>query len=301
MERKHILLVDDLATNLKFAGEVLKEKYELTMAASGEETLEILKEKKPDLILLDIKMPGMDGYETLKLIKANSEYADIPVVFLTGDKGTKSELKGLKMGAMDYIHKPFDAEVMISRIEKILNIQDAKRKLEISAYKDVLTGLWNRVHLEKEVNTIGENNGAGFFVFFDMDNFKNVNDSCGHIVGDELLIKFAESLKSNIKRTDIVCRLAGDEFVVFITGKADMQSFKVKMEKWIKNINSKIGTINNRETKVTVSAGISVMPCDGTDFMTLYNKADKALYHVKQNGKCGFHFYQEQHNYTFCK
>ena len=122
--KKHILIVDDVTTNLKVAGDVLKDKYQLSMAKSGAQALEFLKKAKPDLILLDVRMPGMDGYETLEHIKSNVETSNIPVVFLTVDDKRESEIKGLKMGAMDFILKPFEPDIMLSRIEKILQIED---------------------------------------------------------------------------------------------------------------------------------------------------------------------------------
>ena len=126
-KQKHILIVDDVTTNLKMAADVLQDTYRLSMAKSGMQAIEFLKKAKPDLILLDIIMPEMDGYETLEAIKSNPETASIPVVFLTVDNQRKSEIKGLKMGAMDFIHKPFEPDVMKSRIEKILKIEGLRR------------------------------------------------------------------------------------------------------------------------------------------------------------------------------
>ena len=149
--KKHILIVDDVTTNLKLAADVLKDNYQLSMAKSGAQALEFLKKARPDLILLDVRMPGMDGYETLEHIKANTETSNIPVVFLTVDDQRESEIKGLKMGAMDFILKPFEPEIMLSRIEKILQIEDLRKNLSNSAKKDPLTGLWNRKYIEDDI------------------------------------------------------------------------------------------------------------------------------------------------------
>lgn len=126
---KHILMVDDVSTNLKCVSEVLKNSYEISMAKSGEQALAILKERRPDLILLDINMPDMDGYETLTKIKENSDCPDVPVVFLTADSEIESELKSFKLGAVDFIRKPFAPDVMLSRIERILELQEMKKEL----------------------------------------------------------------------------------------------------------------------------------------------------------------------------
>ena len=164
---KHILIVDDVTTNLKCAAEVLQDQYKLSMAKSGAQAINFLQKAKPDLILLDIRMPEMDGYQTLEIIKSNPETANIPVVFLTVDDQRESEIKGLKMGAMDFILKPFEPGVMLSRIDKILQIEDLRKNLSISARKDALTGLWNRKHIEDEIErylATGTEKGV-FFIF----------------------------------------------------------------------------------------------------------------------------------------
>ena len=115
-----ILLVDDVATNLKCVSQSLKDKYQFITAKSGEEALKLIKEEKPDLILLDICMPDMDGYEVLERIKAEKDGADIPVVFLTGESNIESEVKGRELGAVDFMRKPFMPATLIERIQKIL-------------------------------------------------------------------------------------------------------------------------------------------------------------------------------------
>ena len=117
---RKILMVDDVSTNIKCAEEVLKGKYELINARSGQTALEILEETEPDLIILDVNMPDMDGYELIKIIKDKKEYANIPVIFLTAENDEESEKKGLKLGATDYISKPFGPKILLGRIDSIL-------------------------------------------------------------------------------------------------------------------------------------------------------------------------------------
>jgi len=119
---KKILMVDDVSTNIKCANEVLKDKYQLITARSGQVALKLLEETKPDLIILDINMPDMDGYELLEIIKGKEEFADVPVVFLTAENDEESEAKGLRLGAVDYIMKPFGPKILLGRIDKILMI-----------------------------------------------------------------------------------------------------------------------------------------------------------------------------------
>lgn len=130
MERKHILMVDDVTANLRCAGEILKNIYRLSSAKSGKQALEIMEKDCPDLILLDIHMPEMNGYEIIRYIKAHPAYREIPVIFLTAEYGRKSELEGFRLGAADYIKKPASPEDMLSRIEKILRMAEYGKKIK---------------------------------------------------------------------------------------------------------------------------------------------------------------------------
>jgi len=130
---KHILVVDDVALNLKRAEAVLNGKYYVSLAHSGKEAVEMLKNEVPDLILLDVIMPEMDGYETFGKIRELPGLQNVPIIFLTADTGVGSEIMGLQMGAMDYIHKPFDPSVMLSRVKRVLENEEMKRRLELNA------------------------------------------------------------------------------------------------------------------------------------------------------------------------
>ena len=295
--KKHILIVDDVTTNLKVAGDVLKDKYQLSMAKSGAQALEFLKKAKPDLILLDVRMPGMDGYETLEHIKSNVETSNIPVVFLTVDDKRESEIKGLKMGATDFILKPFEPDIMLSRIEKILQIEDLRKNLSNSAKKDPLTNIWNRKYLEDDMERYFINKNRGVFIIFDVDNFKKANDTYGHVFGDNLLCKFARILENKVGPKDIAARLGGDEFAVFLKGDYTDEEINTYCEMILIEVHRDMKDEQEASYNPTVSIGISVAPEDGTDMLTLYNRADKALYFVKQNGKDFYHYYKQREEY----
>ena len=296
-KKKHILMVDDAATNLKCAGEVLKEHYTLSMAKSGKQALSLLERIIPNLILLDINMPEMNGYETMKKIREIPECKNIPIVFLTADSDLQSEIKSLDMGAMDYIRKPFEPDLMLSRISRVFRIEEDKKVLEIKASKDVLTNLWNRKHMEEYIDDLCLKKEEGIFLLMDLDNFKGINDSYGHIVGDEVLNKFATAIKEVALNDEIVCRLGGDEFATFYHGKYEETVFKKRVEELILSVEALMEQINIGKHNVSVSIGIAIMPSDGNEFKELYNKADKALYYVKQNGKCGYHLFNEKEKY----
>ncbi len=527
MEKKalrQILVVDDNITNLKYLQEQLKGEYRVSMAKSGELALEFLVRTIPDLILLDVVMPDMDGFETYERILMNPYTKDIPVIFLTASGDTESELRGFRMGAMDFIRKPFEYDIMRSRISRIMELSDLKHDLEyqvnkkteetervtvmsisaiaslidakdihtkghairvalcseeiarrmgftenevnnikyvallhdigkigisdsilskpgglteeeydvvkshtivgadilkdinmldyasdgarfhherfdgtgypsgicgedipciariisvadaydamnsersyrkkrshkeiveefrnesghqfdpdiakimlqmikenvvfteddfelstspdcveegsalikkvlseytkemkIVSQKDNLTGLWNRSYLEQQVNSyLRKPTRRGTMFMLDIDNFKAVNDTYGHIIGDAVLVKFSKILMQMIRDEDIACRIGGDEFILFFRGNMKRQTAESKAREIIDAAECAFRDMNTLEAGAGISIGICVSPKDGSEFLTLYKNADRALYYVKQNGKSGFHFY----------
>ncbi|MBE5852480.1 MAG: diguanylate cyclase [Lachnospiraceae bacterium] len=294
-EKKHILMVDDVTTNLKCASEVLSDRYKVSMVKSGAQALKFLEKTMPDLILLDISMSDMDGYETLSHIKMNPKWTDIPVVFLTANVDGESEIKGLKMGAMDYIRKPFAPDVMLSRVEKILLMEEHRKMLELTAKKDALTGLWNRRHLEECIESLAAKKDAtAAFLLIDLDDFKQVNDQMGHLVGDAVLTHFAKELKKILADEDIIFRIGGDEFVVLATSVTTTEEVEKLAALINEEVITRVNLLKGSGANISASIGISMIPDNGKDLKTVYNKSDKALYLVKKNGKNSYHFYQER-------
>lgn len=290
---KHILMVDDVTTNLKCAAEVLQPFYQLSMAKSGKQALNFLKKNRPDLILLDIKMPDMDGYETMEEIKLNPETADIPIIFLTADTDFSSEVKGIKMGAMDFITKPFEAAVMLGRIEKVLQMEDMRKTILHSARKDELSGLPNFEAFCESVETLlrsGETSAQ--LIVADLDNFAEYNEAHGFSAGDEALRRFATGFKSLCmmehlsEEESLIARVGANSFAVFTQNAllpADIAA-----------IFSKISDCSMIATGLTLSLAICNIPAVGTEFATLYSNAEKALYYIKQSGKNNWHIYQDR-------
>lgn len=292
---KRILMVDDVSTNLICASEVLKNSYEIITAKSGKQALIVLNETIPDLILLDINMPDMDGYEVFQHIKEMPKVCDVPVIFLTAELDRQNEIKGFEMGAMDFIKKPFEPEIMKSRIEKILQMTEENKELRSIAHKDELTNLQNRRWLESYLDEECRDT-PGYFLLMDLDNFKLVNDTYGHIIGDAVLVRLARVLKEEVGGDDCACRLGGDEFAVFVSGDYEVNTIRNMVRRIIAGCEFEIGELlsDSPDFKVSMSVGIAKRPEDGSDFMTLYANSDKALYYVKQNGKRGYHFYREE-------
>ncbi|MBO5291589.1 MAG: diguanylate cyclase [Lachnospiraceae bacterium] len=289
---KHILMVDDRPESLQHIGEMLQGEYRISMSQSGEQAVFFLKSTKPDLILLDIHMPGMDGYQTLRNIQSNEETANIPVVFYTADSELESEIKGLNMGAMDFLRKDMASGVLASRIHRVLQIEETRRSLELAANQDILTGLWNRKYMEESINrlTKGEEK-RGFFLLLDLDNFKWANDHMGHIAGDQLLIDFAKGIEESIEN-GIVSRIGGDEFAVLLPDIYEIEKAEQAASRILEETERRIYEQECCRDKVSVSIGITAVSRENRAFQKLYNQADKALYYVKQNGKRGYHFYR---------
>lgn len=304
---KQILIVDDNKTSLSTAKVSLSDKYKVIAVTSGEQALKYLQNNTCDLILLDINMPDMDGFEVMQKIREKKERADIPIIFLTADNDAETENRCLQEGAIDFIAKPFVLNVMHSRISRILELEDMRRYLsdkleekikEVSDIKsksqqDALTGLWNRAYTEAAVNALMEEGKKGALFMIDMDNFKAINDNYGHIEGDNTLKMFADTMRKYSSKEDILCRIGGDEFVMFINGVTSKSDLKNIASDIISDLCRKIKE-KKYETNSSVSIGIAQTPEDGIDFNTIYNAADKALYYVKQNGKNSYHFFSEQ-------
>lgn len=290
---KHILVVDDVINDLKCAEEILKDIYQITAVDTGEKALLFLEDNMPDLILLDVDMPAMNGYEVMEQLKSDEVFSEIPVVFLIEGADRENEIRCLKMGAMDFIKKPFEPELMLSRIGKILKLTEQNKILQDIARKDGLTDLLNRRYMEKLLNQTDNREEKGFFLLLDLDNFKLVNDTFGHVVGDEVLVRFAGVLKEEVDKEGCVCRLGGDEFAIYIPKNYKKEELKKIVRRMIAVIEFEVNELLSESCgfKVSVSIGIAEKPGDGRSFMELYSAADKALYYVKQNGKRGFHFY----------
>lgn len=305
---KHILIVDDNKVNLVSARTVLSDLYKVTAVTMGTQALKFLENNQVDLVLLDKNMPEMDGLEVMSRLRSNEKTREIPVVILTAEGDSGTEARCIEAGAVDFIAKPFVPGVMLSRIGRIIEIEELRKSLavrleektkEVSSIKskaqqDALTGLWNRAYTEDRVNEILNGGEAGALFMMDMDNFKAINDNYGHIAGDETLKLFARTLAENTAEEDVLCRIGGDEFVAFVRGKKT----KAELSGIAASIISDMVVNLNRcgfETNSSVSIGIAEAPEDSNEFASLYNAADKSLYYVKQNGKNSYHFYSE-HN-----
>ena len=290
-----IIVVDDDTSNLKVAGHILsKAGMRVTALKSGKIALDyIQKNGFPDLILLDVNMPDMDGFETLRLLREEMQPGkEVPVVFLTAEDGQEQETRGLESGAMDYIKKPFDPEVLLSRVHKILDIQKQMHFFAKNAETDQLTGFLNKAASEARMDKLCAEE-TGLLCVLDLDAFKMVNDIFGHDVGDQVLVMFSQVLKKNLRKDDECGRIGGDEFIVFLRSMTNSD----ELDHFAKRINEEYqgGTKEIMGEKMTFTAGVSVgavaVPEYGREYPELFHMADQALYIVKKNGKHGGRLY----------
>ena len=291
-----ILVVDDEKIMLLVARRFLEKKYEIVTANSGAEAIKIFEKEHPDMILSDLMMPEMDGYELHRILQEKFSET-VPIMFMTADESDESESKGFEAGAADYIRKPLKPDVLLRRVENILNHLDQIHGLQEQAETDPMTGLLNKSASQKTIDSAaGKLPGA--LLMIDLDSFKLVNDIYGHSMGDKLLIAFAEIIKKISRAEDIAGRMGGDEFVVYLKNVADEEVLQIKTqflnEELLATAKKLMG--EDMEIPLGVSVGAVFSPDEGKDFLTLYKKADSALYEVKHHGKHGLRIFGVHHS-----
>lgn len=291
-----ILIVDDEKIMLLVARRFLESKYEIVTAMSGAEAIKVFEREHPDMILSDLMMPEMDGYELQRILQEKTS-EPVPIMFMTADESDESESKGFEVGAADYIRKPFKAEVLQRRVENILNNLDKIHGLQEQAETDPMTGLLNKTASQKVIGKLAEKL-PGALMMIDLDSFKLVNDIYGHAMGDKILITFAELIRKITRVEDVAGRIGGDEFIVYLKHVSSEKILQMKT----KFLNNQLVTAakklmgDDMEIPLGVSVGAVFAPDEGTDFATLYKKADSALYEVKQHGKHGLRIYGVHHH-----
>ncbi len=296
-----IIVVDDDAVTMNLAGHFLsKAGYRVTALQSGRLALDYVRKNGiPDLFLLDINMPDMDGFETLALLrKEMTPGQEVPVVFLTAENTNEQETRGLESGARDFIRKPFDPDVLVSRVRKILDVQMQMNRFARNAETDPLTGLLNKSASEALMTRLSSRE-TGMLCVLDLDGFKSVNDTFGHDTGDRILVMFSQIISNNLEHPDECGRIGGDEFVAFLRNKKrseDLTAFAGKInEEYMTGVKAILGGRQAFETGVSIG-GVSI-PEYGRDYPELFHMADQALYIVKRNGKHGSRMYRNAEEY----
>ena len=287
---KNILVVDDSRLNVRLMTDILeKEGYTVYSCSDGSCVLEISHNNDLDVILLDVIMPGIDGFEVCKLLKADLNSKDIPIIMITSKTDSGDVKKALELGAFDYIKKPIDEVEVIARIQSAIRFKEYQEKLKDMAMKDGLTGLYNHSLLvelfNKEIEKQQKNDNPISFVMIDIDFFKNVNDTYGHIFGDKVLQELSRILLKSVGFGDIVGRYGGEEFSIVFPSMG-LETLKQVCERIRKNVEENELIIENKIIKITISMGAYCkVKGDNIKSSEMIKKADEALYRSKKSGR----------------
>jgi len=285
VEKSVILIVDDVPANVQVLASCLKNDYHIKVATDGLKCLQLVAIKPtPDLILLDIEMPGMDGYEVCRRLKADQETQKIPIIFVTASDQEEEEEKGLQLGAVDYITKPIRPSIVSARVNTHITLKLQHDKLMAMAMHDQLTGLYNRHYFfdsaDKKIAEAKRHHYPLSLVMMDIDHFKHINDQYGHAIGDKVLQSISQMIKAQCRDEDILARFGGEEFIALFN-HCDMNYAYEKAE----NCRQIIETTALDDLYLTCSFGVVQMSADCDSLENLIKQADMALYQAKEGGR----------------
>ena len=297
-----VLIADDVATNRTLIERRLsREGYVVAVAQNGHEAIEKTKELRPDLVILDVMMPVIDGLEACRQIKENPQTRDTPVIFLSARDETDIKVNGLALGANDYISKPFKAEELLARVKVAIRLKRERDELRARAEAaqaraeaaheksmcDTLTGLFNRYGLQRAL--ISAHGAARRYkrplscLMIDIDRFKSINDTYGHPAGDTAITQVGRILSETIRRTDVACRYGGEEFLLLLPD-TNLRGARVLAEKIRAAAAERVFGDGERVFPLTLSIGVASLN-DTESGNDMIARADAALYRAKQGGR----------------
>ncbi|MDI9439768.1 MAG: diguanylate cyclase [Limnochordia bacterium] len=290
--RQRILIVEDVKLNAQILVNALKDTYDLRVAHNGVEALAMVREEMPDLILLDIIMPEMDGYEVCARLQSDPNTRDIPILFLTALEGDQNEAYGIELGAMDYIRKPFNVPIVKAKIRNHLELKRYKDILKRDSRIDGLTRIPNRRRFDEayveERDRARRTKTPLAVLMIDLDRFKLYNDAYGHLQGDDVLRLVAQTLYHALHRPgDLVARWGGEEFVVLLP-QTDLEGAVTVAERLRKAVwELEIPHESSPVAKVlTVSIGVAASKAGQPwSYDMLLQWADEAVYRAKAEGR----------------
>lgn len=292
VEKPVILIVDDTPSNIEILSEILGDEQEILFATNGSDALEIAIHEMPGLILLDIIMPDMDGYEVCSRLKSDPRTRSIPVIFITSMTQEEDEAKGLEIGAIDYITKPINPPIVRARVRNHLELKQYRDLLEHQSSIDGLTGIANRRRfdefLDQEWRRAIRNKTSLSLIMMDIDYFKLFNDNYGHLVGDDCLKQVAQTLTEAIYRSsDLVARFGGEEFMCVLPDTDIVGAVNIA-----KRFRESVETLDIRHDyspttdHITISLGVATTsPSRQLPPTSLIDDADKQLYKAKRTGR----------------
>ncbi|NPU90592.1 MAG: diguanylate cyclase [Gammaproteobacteria bacterium] len=290
--RPLILIVDDSPESIRLLSGLILDKGDVLFATSGEAGLNLARQRRPDLILLDVEMPDLSGYEVCRRLKDDPDTRDIAVMIVTSHHSSAHEVQALESGAIDFLTKPLAPAVVRARVQTQLTLKSQADALHRQAMLDGLTGLYNRAyfheHLELEWRRHQRQQVPLGFALLDVDHFKAFNDQYGHVAGDACLRRVAEALKASTRRpAEFVVRYGGEEFAIVMpnTPREEIGRFG----EWICRQVQDLAIPHEGSSAapvVTISAGLAVLvPTPDRTWSDLIERADRALYRAKQEGR----------------
>jgi len=292
-EKETILIVDDTPMNIQLIGSILKPlEYRLVFATNGQEALDIVRKNSDiDLILLDVMMPFLDGFQTCTKLKENPETKDIPVIFITAKDDVDSIAKAFDVGGVDYITKPFREVEIVKRVQTHLRLARLTKEFKVTAQKmeklantDPLTGIANRMKfnaiLEHQIAITNRYKKSLGLIFFDIDHFKSINDTYGHKAGDSVLVELTKLIAELIRASDVFARWGGEEFLI-LSPEISLSQVIVMADKLRKHIEA---YDFSDVPQVTCSFGVTMLRRED-DEKSFIQRADEALYEAKETGR----------------
>jgi diguanylate cyclase (GGDEF)-like protein len=279
-----ILAVDDTKANLDILLNILND-FDVIPTTSGQKAIEIAKSEKIALILLDIVMPGMDGYEVCKILKLDPLTKDIPIIFITANTDDESIGAAYDVGGSDYISKPIQRKEVLARVKTQLNLRKNILELEYLASHDMMTGIYNRrKFFELAIPLFESSHGKLFAAMIDIDNFKSINDRYGHNIGDSAIKLVTKTIFERLPAQAVLGRMGGEEFAV-VCGECQKEEIVSLFER----IKDEIATLEiadkEERIKFTISIGISEQEESVRSLDELLKNADEALYGAKESGR----------------
>jgi two-component system cell cycle response regulator len=270
----------------------LSEGYSFLAAANGQEGLALASEAQPDLILLDSILPDLDGHEVCRRLKQAPATRRIPVVFLSAHSDVADRVRGLGLGAVDYLAKPFDVREMLARVQAALrtkqaldSLERANSELQAFSLTDPLTGLFNRHYFEEQLTAELENLDRGGVraacLLIDIDHLKDINDTYGHLAGDAALRRLAKIIRRRTRTSDLAARFGGDEFAVLMVGTSSLGA-RVAAENLRSCVEQATLALHGTVVSMTASVGLACFPLGQQKrIRVILEQADRALYRAK--------------------
>ncbi len=287
--RQKVLIIDDSSTiHSVIKSKLSSEAIDFHSASNGEIGLERAVSLQPDLILLDVEMPQPNGFDVCRLLKANPMTISIPVIFLTGASTTEEKIKGLELGAVDYVTKPFDVAELRARVRASLRTKYLLDLLNKKAQIDGLTGLWNRTYMDQRLEaelSISTRQGTAFScIMADVDHFKQINDNYGHACGDAALRTISQVFNENCRVEDIVCRYGGEEFAILLPGIESGGA--ITFAERLRSVVEQLSLLHDgQRVKLTCSFGVATIDPSIAATVSPVTLADQALYQAKRSGR----------------